>query len=399
MGNYRKISDEVRARIEADGTLSAANPFGFRDEDAVWRKEQTAGEPILRPAFVRDCEKILHLPQYGRYADKTQVFSFYENDDISRRWLHVQLVARIARNIGRALGLNCDLIEAIALGHDIGHTPFGHAGEKALDHLYNARTGRHFAHNVQSARVLDVIYRRGVSLQTLDGILCHNGESEAGEYCPAPRRDFDEFDRLMEECEAKGNEAVLALSPGTLEGCVVRISDVIAYLGRDRQDAAQAAGIDPGTFSETPLGSLNAEIINNISADIVENSYRKPTIRMSVQTFAALKSVKAENYEKIYKTPQAESMYNDVILPMFTDLYQALLDQLKRGEGLIFTHHILPIEKQRTAYGSPRPYHDAPADRIVADYLSGMTDDYFFALHRLLFPGKTPEISSEPYFK
>lgn len=143
---------------------------------------------LWRPAFVRDIEKILHLPYYNRYVDKTQVFSFYHNDDITRRALHVQLVSRIARNIGSVLGLNLDLIEAIALGHDIGHTPFGHAGERFLDELLKNETGRSFQHNVQSARVLDKLFARNISLQVLDGVLCHNGEFEMQEYRPNGRK-------------------------------------------------------------------------------------------------------------------------------------------------------------------------------------------------------------------
>ena len=126
---------------------------------------------LWRPAFVRDIEKILHNPYYNRYSDKTQVLSAYQNDDISRRALHVQLVARIARNIGRMLGLNEDLIEAVSLGHDIGHTPFGHAGERFLNELYHAHTGRFFNHNVHSVRVLDKLVSRNMSLQVLDGPL------------------------------------------------------------------------------------------------------------------------------------------------------------------------------------------------------------------------------------
>ena len=105
---------------------------------------------IIRTAFIRDIDKIIHCPFYNRYADKTQVFSFYKNDDITRRGLHVQLVSRIARTIGSALNLNLDLIEAIALGHDIGHTPFGHAGEKLIGDIYHERTGRFFNHNVRA---------------------------------------------------------------------------------------------------------------------------------------------------------------------------------------------------------------------------------------------------------
>ena len=157
------LSPELVERIAADRASGV---------DQVIRRVNRAADEgtLMRPAFMRDIEKILHLPAYTRYAGKTQVFSFRSNDDLSRRGLHVQLVSRIARDIGRALGLNCDLIEAIGLGHDLGHTPFGHAGERFLNDIYHLRTGRYFFHNVQSVRVLDALYGRNVSLQTLDGV-------------------------------------------------------------------------------------------------------------------------------------------------------------------------------------------------------------------------------------
>ena len=156
--NYEKLSDELQNKINTE--LFDNN--GFEDK-AIRRIDKEHDRATLwRPAFVRDVEKIMHSPYYNRYADKTQVFSFYKNDDISHRALHVQLVSRIARNIGRMLGLDLDLIEAVALGHDIGHTPFGHAGEKFLNESYHANTGRYFNHNVHSVRVLDKIFNLNI---------------------------------------------------------------------------------------------------------------------------------------------------------------------------------------------------------------------------------------------
>ena len=122
------LSPELFERIATDRASGYVNPYRCNDDQVIRRIDRAADKgTLLRPAFMRDTEKILHLPAYTRYAGKTQVFSFRSNDDLSRRGLHVQLVSRIARDIGRALGLNCDLIEAIGLGHDLGHTPFGHA--------------------------------------------------------------------------------------------------------------------------------------------------------------------------------------------------------------------------------------------------------------------------------
>lgn len=163
---YHALSDEIQQKIINDRRNGWINPYRFNDENAVRRNNNHDKANLWRPTFVRDAEKILHLPLYNRYSDKTQVFSFYNNDDLSRRALHVQLVSRIARNIGSVLGLNLDLIEAIALGHDIGHTPFGHAGDRFLNELYHNETGRYFNRNVHGARVLDIMFARNITLQT-----------------------------------------------------------------------------------------------------------------------------------------------------------------------------------------------------------------------------------------
>ena len=137
---YDRLPAELEQRILQDRQAHAENPFACRDEDCLRRQKLEKDQATLvRPAFVRDIEKIVNTPYYPRYADKTQVFSLKKNDDISRRFFHVQLVARIAKNLGRLLNLNLDLIEAIALGHDMGHTPFGHAGEKILGGLYHGQ--------------------------------------------------------------------------------------------------------------------------------------------------------------------------------------------------------------------------------------------------------------------
>lgn len=139
-GRLSCIIGKIAKTVLEDRKDHRENPYAFSDADIVRRAPAHDIANLWRPAFVRDIEKILHNPYYNRYSDKTQVLSAYQNDDISRRALHVQLVARIARNIGRMLGLNEDLIEAISLGHDIGHTPFGHAGERFLNELYHAHT-------------------------------------------------------------------------------------------------------------------------------------------------------------------------------------------------------------------------------------------------------------------
>lgn len=366
------------------------------EQQAIRRDMSRDKASVVRPAFVRDIEKIMNCPYYNRYTDKTQVFSLYKNDDLSRRALHVQLVSRIARNIGRLLGLNLDLIEAIALGHDMGHTPFGHAGETILSKLYYRRTGRYFNHNVHSVRVLDRIFHYNISLQTLDGILCHNGELELDEYRPSELKSFEEFDRIFEECYTKNASGTLV--PCTLEGCVVRISDIIAYLGKDRQDAERAKLIpDNGVFNDNAIGSFNAKIINNLIVNIVENSYGKDYIKMDEEYYTALKQGKKENYKYIYGNEIVGSI-SKVIEPMFEKIYAKCLNDIlvKDKSSAIYRHHIEYVKSNNRFYkGSD--YEDEEPNQIVVDYIASMTDDYMTDLYGFLFPDE-PKVEYVSYF-
>jgi len=381
MLTYNSLSPELQERIKKD--ITDRHIY----DEALRRDMGHDKSNLWRPAFVRDVEKIIHSPYYNRYSDKTQVFSFYKNDDISRRALHVQLVSRIARNIGRLLGLNLDLIEAISLGHDMGHTPFGHAGEKYLNKIYNSNTGRFFNHNVHSVRVLDKIFHYNLSLQTLDGILCHNGEFELQEYRPLPMKDFEEFDRRVENCYTD-REAVSHLVPCTLEGCVVRICDMIAYIGKDRQDALRTQLIETDDiFEDNAMGRNNAAIINNLIVNIVENSYGKDYIMLDDEYFNSLKQAKADNYKYIYDSQQVSQKIGRIIEPLFEKVYTRLLTDLKDGNKTspIFTHHIKLVNEWRRFYKGD-VYEEMPADDIVVDYIAGMTDDYFVELYYHLFP-------------
>lgn len=396
MLHYEKLSNEIEAKIQDDIERNLRPSFAF-DESQVIRRADKDSASIWRTAFIRDIDKILHCPYYNRYADKTQVFSFYKNDDITRRALHVQLVSRTARTIGKTLNLNLDLIEAIALGHDIGHTPFGHAGEKYLDELFRAHTGRRFSHNIHSVRVLDQIFPLNISLQTLSGIASHDGELELSEYRPKPLTSFDEFDEMIEDCYLdKAN--VRKLVPSTLEGCVMRISDIIAYLGKDRQDADKANIISANSFSSSDIGEYNAEIINNLIVNIIENSYGHDYIKLDEVHFNALKQAKNENYEKIYLAPSVEEKYDHIIQPMMAELYEKLLEDLiqKRTESPIFTHHITYVNKAH--YAHLFPYEETEPNQLVVDYIASMTDDYFLDLHTYLFPESPHKIEYKGYF-
>ena len=397
---YDKLSDEIQLKIIENRKSGWVNPYRCSDASALRRDMSHDKANLWRPAFVRDTEKILHLPYYNRYADKTQVFSFYNNDDITRRALHVQLVSRIARNIGAVLGLNLELIEAISLGHDIGHTPFGHAGERFLSTLLYNETGRYFNHNVHSVRVLDSLFSRNITLQTLDGILCHNGEFEQQEYRPDYSKSFEAFDKEVEACCTCGGCAIESLVPSTLEGCVVRICDMIAYLGKDRQDARTAKIIDKDyKFSNEKIGTENAAIINNLTVDIIENSYGRDYIMLSKAAYDDLKKAKDENYRVIYKNPQINDQYNEIIAPMFKELYYKLLDDvINKDEGsMIYRHHIKFINQSNRFYNS-KSYIEQEPNQIVADYIASMTDDYFVALHEKCFPNSKYKIIYKSYF-
>lgn len=399
MPHYNDLSKELQERILDDRKNHRDNPYAFLNEDVLRRNMSHDKNKLLRPTFVRDCEKIMHLPMYNRYADKTQVFSLYKNDDISRRSSHVQLVSRIARNIGSLLGLNTDLIESISLGHDIGHTPFGHAGERKLNELYFGSTGRYFNHNVHSVRVLDKIFPQNLSMQTLDGILCHNGEMELEKYMPRKYADFKIFDEKVEECY-KDMDTNRRLVPATLEACVMRISDIIAYLGKDRQDAQKL-----GLFEKEPdffggkIGNTNAEIINNMIVNIVENSYGKNYLKMDKDYFEAFSQGKKENYEMIYGNVKVGKVYEEEINPMMEEIYLRLLKDAKshNKESVLYKHHIAYVKKM-TGYYSDVDYEENTPDDIVVDYIASMTDDYFVDLYKYLFPKGKHEVKYIGYF-
>lgn len=380
--NYLQLSDERANEIKEKLGLTAGQ--------VLRRVEDRDRANLWRPCYIRDIEKILHHPFYNRYTDKTQVFSFYKDDDITRRALHVQLVSRIARNIGRLLGLDLDLIEAIALGHDMGHTPFGHAGESLLNEIYHSRTGRFFNHNVHSVRVLDRIFNLNISLDTLDGILCHNGELELQEYRPKPISGFAEFDEKVEGCYLD-RDNIKKLIPSTLEGCVVRVSDIIAYIGKDRQDA-QRAGVEV-----TYAGTDNAHMINNFIVNIVENSFGKSYIKMDKEYFEALKKAKSDNYEQIYLSQKVNEQYGKCLRPMFEKLYEELFRQLGDKDSLIHRHHIDYVNTRRGYYQAGDYMEENTPDDIVTDYIASMTDDYFIDLCAHLLPD-APTVKYTGYF-
>ena len=393
MSKYETLSAELQARIARETQERSYQNFSFDESKLLRRTAEPNQTAFWATPFVRDIDKIMQSPYFSRYADKTQVYSLFKNDDMTRRSLHVQLVSRIARSIGKALQLNLDLIEAIALGHDVGHPAFAHTGERLLDDLYSKNTGRRFLHNIHSVRVLDKIHSYDLSLQVLNGIAAHNGELELEEYRPVPIKDFDEFDRIMEKC-CQDREFADKIMPCTLEGAVVRISDIIAYLGKDRQDAILAKAIRPEDFSSGVLGAENAEIVNNLIVNVIENSYGRPYIKLDSEHFAALKKAKAENYEKIYNCAGQITGTEGIVKPMMENVYGQLLDDAKQKKqsSPIYRHHILPIAARNAGY------EKTEVNQLVVDYIASMTDDYFIELHQLLFPNSDLRLQYHGYF-
>ncbi len=236
--------------------------------------------------------------------------------------------------------------------------------------------------------MLDVLYGRNVSLQTLDGVLCHNGEYEQRVFELSDMSSFDQFDRTVEECIATGYSAIEHLRPMTLEGCVVRISDILAYDGRDRQDAIAAGLLSPDAFDDDLGGGYNSWILTHASIDIVEHSYGKPRIEMSEDLFEEIRRAKRENYEKIYSKGGIEGDSEAELREAFEKLYDRCLQDINEGNesSYIFKHHISRIERQLSYYERTYAWQD-DIDQTVVDYIASMTDGYFCELTSKLFPG------------
>lgn len=379
------------------------SPYACSDDMRICRDatSYTEEDMLIRPAFARDIDKIIHTPAYNRLSGKTQVFSFRPNDDLTRRNLHVQLVSRIARDIGRLLGLNCNLIEACALGHDIGHTPFGHIGERFLSKVYHHYTGGYFFHNVQSVRALDILYRRNLSLQVLDGIICHNGEFEQQVIRTSTLHTFEEYDTMVKRAWQEGEAYINTLRPMTLEGCVVRLSDIIAYVGKDRQDAIRAGLCSEDSFEDGLGGKYNAWALSAFIADAVENSLGKDHIELSNEAFSELARAKKENYEKIYMTSEVDGNFGSATEALFERLFTHELHALESSDyqsSIIWRHHIQPVSKHLSYYHYTYNWKES-LPQTVCDFISSMTDDYFIDICLHLFSDACDVFPTYPRFR
>ncbi len=331
-------------------------------------------EKGYRQAFSVDADRILHSRAYARYIDKTQVFYLIRHDHITHRVLHVQLVSKIARTIGRYLGLNEDLIEAIALGHDIGHTPFGHDGEHFLSRLCFDNGIGYFLHNVQSVQFLDRVEQKGkgwnLCLQTLDGILCHDGEIHNRALEPNSGKTVK---ILEQEIIQKKADPKTRLLPMTMEGCVVRMADTISYIGRDIEDAVRLKMVKR---SEIPkecvkiLGNTNGTIVYNLVTDIINNSFEKTYITFSLKVSEALKRLKKFNLDRIYMNPSIKK-HTDNIKNLFEILFEKYVQDVEKENksSVIFKGF---LENMSLVY-----LESHCKEEIVRDFIAGMTDQYF----------------------
>lgn len=380
---------ELEKMIELNNDMleDYLSPYACKSSDAIRMKKETwKNEFNVRNDFSRDADRILHSTAYTRYMDKTQVFSLFNNDLITHRGLHVQFVSKIARTIGRALKLNEDLIEAISLGHDLGHVPFGHTGERFLSEICEEYGLGFFHHNVQSVRVLKNIENNGkglnISVQVLDGILCHNGEILCRRYVPNTEKTVDEF---WEEYEKSyivdGFDKTI--HPMTLEGCVVRICDIIAYIGRDFEDAIKVNLIEREDLPESisnVLGNTNSQIIDTLVEDLIIHSYDKPYLEFSREIYSALKKLLDFNYKNIYSNPKKEDR-EEKYRGLFISLFESLREDLDAKRGYIYDFYLAEMNKDYTKGNS--------SDRIIVDFIAGMTDKFFINQYKDAFLPKT----------
>ena len=304
------------------------NPLAaFSDQSKGRPRLEADREEDVRTCYQRDIDRIVHSKSFRRLMHKTQVFLQPEGDHYRTRMTHTLEVARIASTITRALGLNEDLAEAIAMGHDLGHTPFGHAGEDALTRCM----GKPFRHNEQSLRVVDYLEKDGLGLnltyEVRNGILCHTGDPW----------------------------------PATLEGMVVRRSDQIAYVNHDIDDAVRAGILSnddiPRSISDI-LGHTHSNRVNALVCDAIRTSREAGTVMLSPEVDKALKDLRAFMFERVYRNPVAKSQESKA------------KDMLQR----LFEYYITHPE------ALPEDFHPQMSfegmERTVCDYIAGMTDNY-----------------------
>ena len=330
-----------------------------------------------RLPYKRDVDRIIHSKAYARYIDKTQVVYLVENDHIAHRNLHVQLVSNFARGIAEILGLNLDLVEAIALGHDVGHPPFGHEGEGYLSKLSKEYANTVFAHPWQSCRLLSFIEPLNLGLAVYDGFLCHDGGIGITKLTPRYGKCWQDHYNDLEQKLAEPEKNII---PGTLEGCLVKLCDTMSYLGRDIEDAISIGIISRNQIPDTCLGKTNGEILTFLACDMISQSYERDYIAISQGAHEALCLLREFNFKHIYMHPKLK-VESAKVERSFRILFEFLLrDYEKEYEKSFMWQEFLSNKPEEYMIQSE------PA-RMVVDYISGMTDSFFVrTLERLVVP-------------
>lgn len=339
------------------------------------RKHKRKGD--VRGAYYRDTTAIIHSSPFRRLKHKTQVFFAPSNDHICTRMEHCLHVASIASTICRGLSLDTELAWAIGMGHDLGHTPFGHTGEKIISAMMQKEGFDPFEHELNSLRVVDFLSEHGRGLNLTyavrDGIACHNGEHLVQSIMPT-------FEiRNLDDLRSRKK-----LIPATYEAAVVRFSDSIAYIGRDFEDATRLniirGGQLPALVGER-LGRTNAQMIDTLVNDVIEHSNSKDGICFSDHCFEAIEAMIRFNYANIYKSPLLEGYER-----YFTRLITLIVDYLKMlRETCGFDEAAYASEKNMLAMGffhhlqdmhESYQSHDGSLDRLIYDYVAGMSDNF-----------------------
>lgn len=326
-----------------------------------------------RLPYKRDVDRIIHSKAYARYVDKTQVIYLVENDHITHRSLHVQLVSNFARGIAEILGLNLDLVEAISLGHDVGHPPFGHEGENYLSRLSQEYGNGSFTHPWQSCRLFTDIEVLNLGLAVYDGFLCHDGGMCGNQLKPKFGKTWD--DHYNERRQKIANPEI-NIWPGTLEGCLVKLCDTMSYLGRDIEDAISLGILQRDAVPKTILGNSNGKILSVLAQDVIRHSYGQDYIAISDEAYDALKILRKFNFENIYTHPKLK-VESSKVERSYRILFELLL---KDQHNNLLWHNFL-------AKRSERYLAETTNVRMVVDYISGMTDNYFVrTLKKLIIP-------------
>lgn len=330
-----------------------------------------------RLPYKRDVDRIVHSKAYTRYVDKTQVVYLVDNDHITHRGLHVQLVSQFSRGIAEILRLNVNLVEAIALGHDVGHPPFGHEGEVYLSNISKQVTGNIFAHPWQSCRLFSIIEPLNLGLAVYDGFLCHDGGMREPLLNPRFDKTWADHQKDLEEKLRDPDQTII---PMTLEGCLVKLCDTMSYVGRDIEDAIQIGIIKREDVPKTHLGQTNREILGVLARDIIQHSYEKDYIAISEEAFKALHALRNFNFDRIYNHPKLK-VESQKIERAYSYLFQYLFDDLNcKGYESYVWQHFVSNKSEAYKNSTSRP-------QMVIDFIAGMTDNYFVrTIEKLLVP-------------